>query len=296
MGRIVDLCAEVAAAADDGADGLVLPVEAWDKLRADWSDEDIEDALAFVKDSLMQSELVEACDSLSARLVELLGGWGDAKAWAAAVEGHASVPLDVIGQLARRVDRVEEILEAYRDAQGPRPERVRRAAAPADGPRDRGPDGVRPARRPGRGRRVDRLGLLHSSTNETPRAGADPGRLVPRRDRGRRRPARDRRPRGLHLPVLQPDLPLRPRRHLGPDPGRERRAERPVRAAGFGRTRIRRRHHALRDERPRVRVPRRPRRHHARHAGRELQRPRRPAGAARPGRRQPEPDPGHART
>jgi hypothetical protein len=119
MGRIVDLCGEVAAVADDGPDGLVLPVEAWDKLRASWSDEDIEDALAFVKDSLMQSELVEACDSLSARLVELLGGWGEAKAWAAAVEGHASVPLDAIGQLARRIDRLEEILDSYRDHEGP---------------------------------------------------------------------------------------------------------------------------------------------------------------------------------
>jgi hypothetical protein len=119
MGRMVDLCGEVAAAADEGRDGLVLSAEAWDRLRADYSDEDIEDALAFVKDSLLQSELVEAADSLSARLVEVLGSWGDAKAWAAAVEGHASVPLDVIGQLARRVDRVEEILETYRDDKGP---------------------------------------------------------------------------------------------------------------------------------------------------------------------------------
>ena len=119
MGRIVDLCGEVAAAADDGPDGLVLPADAWDKLRADWSDEDIEDALAFVKDSLLQSELVEAADSLSARLVELLGSWGDPKAWASAVEGHASLSLDVIDQLARRVDRLEEVLEAYRDDQGP---------------------------------------------------------------------------------------------------------------------------------------------------------------------------------
>jgi len=119
MGRMVDLCGEVAAAADEGPDGLALSAEAWDRLRADYSDDDIEDALAFVKDSLMQSELVEAADSLSARLVEVLGSWGDAKAWAAAVEGHASVPLDVIGQLARRVDRVEEILEAYRDDKGP---------------------------------------------------------------------------------------------------------------------------------------------------------------------------------
>jgi hypothetical protein len=30
-----------------------------------------------------------------------------------------SVPLDVIGQLARRVDRVEEVLEAFRDDKGP---------------------------------------------------------------------------------------------------------------------------------------------------------------------------------
>ena len=119
MGRMVDLCGEVAAAADEGPDGLALSAEAWDRLRAEYSDEDIEDALAFVKDSLMQSELVEAADSLSARLVEVLGSWGDAKAWAAAVEGHASVPLDVIGQLARRVDRVEEILETYRDDKGP---------------------------------------------------------------------------------------------------------------------------------------------------------------------------------
>ena len=119
MGRMVDLCGEVAAAADEGADGLVLSAEAWDRLRAEYSDEDIEDALAFVKDSLLQSELIEATDSLSARLVELLGSWGDPKAWAAAVSGHASVPLDVIGQLARRVDRVEEILETYRDDRGP---------------------------------------------------------------------------------------------------------------------------------------------------------------------------------
>jgi hypothetical protein len=120
MGRIVELCGEVAAAADEGQDGsLVLPAEAWDKLRDDWSDEEIEDALGFVRDSLLQSELIEAADSLSARLVEVLGGWGEARAWTAAVEGHASLPLEVIGQLARRVDRVEEILEAYREDKGP---------------------------------------------------------------------------------------------------------------------------------------------------------------------------------
>lgn len=119
MGRIVDLCGEVAAAADEGPEGLVLPPEAWERLRAEWSDEDIEDALGFVKDSLLQSELVEASDSLSARLVELLGTWGEAKAWAAAVEGRASVSVDVIRQIAHRLDRLEEILEVYRDQKGP---------------------------------------------------------------------------------------------------------------------------------------------------------------------------------
>ena len=119
MGRIVDLCGEVAAAADEGPEGLVLPLEAWDRLRDAWSDEDIEDALGLVKDSLLQSELVEAADSLSSRLVELLGTWGEAGAWAAAVEGHASVPVAAIRQLAHRVERLEEILELYRDQAGP---------------------------------------------------------------------------------------------------------------------------------------------------------------------------------
>ncbi len=119
MGRIVDLCGEVAAAAEEGPEGLVLPPDAWDRLRADWPDDDIEDALGFVKDSILQSELVESADSLSARLVEVLGTWGDARSWAAAVEGHAVVSIDVIRQLAHRVDRLEEILELYRDQKGP---------------------------------------------------------------------------------------------------------------------------------------------------------------------------------
>ena len=119
MGRIADLCGEIAAAADEGPEGLVLPPDAWDRLRHDWPDADIEDALSFVRDSLLQSELVEASDSLSARLVELLGTWGEAKAWVAAVEGHATVSIDVIRQLAHRLDRLEEILEHFRDAKGP---------------------------------------------------------------------------------------------------------------------------------------------------------------------------------
>lgn len=119
MGRIADLCGEVAAAAEEGPEGLLLPVDAWDRFRQEWSDEDIDDALAFVRDSLLQAELVEAADSLSARLVDLLGTWSEPLAWTKAVEGHASVPLEAIGQIARRVDRVEEVLEAFREDKGP---------------------------------------------------------------------------------------------------------------------------------------------------------------------------------
>ncbi len=119
MGRIVDLCGEIAAVADEGPEGLVLPPDAWGHLRETWTDEDIEDALGFVKDSLLQSELVESADSLSARLVEVLGAWGEAPAWQEAVEGRAVLTVDVMRQLARRVDRLEEILELFRDEKGP---------------------------------------------------------------------------------------------------------------------------------------------------------------------------------
>jgi len=119
MGRIADLCSEIAAAADDGEDGLVLPAEAREKLREEWSDADIEDALVLVHAQSLQNELVEVADSMSARLLELLGTWGEARGWTAAVEGHASISIDVIRQLAHRLDRLEEMLELFRDEKGP---------------------------------------------------------------------------------------------------------------------------------------------------------------------------------
>jgi len=109
----------VAAAADEGSEGLTLPPEAWDRLRQEWPEKDIDDALGLVNASMLHTELVEASDSLSTRLVEFLGTWGDAKAWAAAVEGHASISIDVIRQLAHRLERLEEVLEACRDQSGP---------------------------------------------------------------------------------------------------------------------------------------------------------------------------------
>ena len=119
MGRIVDLFGEVAAAADEGAEGLVLSPEAWDRLREDWHDEDIEDALQLVRESLLQGELVDSADSLSSRLVEVLGGFGESGAFKEAEAGRGALPLDTIGHLVRRVARLEEILVAFRDGAPP---------------------------------------------------------------------------------------------------------------------------------------------------------------------------------
>lgn len=119
MGRIVDLCGEIAAAAEEGPEGLVLGAEMWERLRDEWTDDDIEDALGLVRDSLMLGELVESADSLSARLVEVLGSYGDARSFKKLEEGDAVIGIEAVGQLARRVSRLEEILEAYRDGASP---------------------------------------------------------------------------------------------------------------------------------------------------------------------------------
>ena len=119
MGRISDLCGEVAAAAEEGPEGLVLAPDMWDRLREEWTDDEIEDALSLVRDSLMLGELVESADSLSARLVEVLGSYGDARSFKKLEEGEAVIGIDAVGQLTRRVARLEEILEAYRDGASP---------------------------------------------------------------------------------------------------------------------------------------------------------------------------------
>lgn len=119
MGRIVDLCGEIAAAAEEGPDGLIVPPDVWERLRADWDDEDIEDALGLVHDSLLQAELVESADTLSARLVEVLGRFGDGDEFQKAAADKGSLSFEAIGQIARRVGRLEEILEAYREGAPP---------------------------------------------------------------------------------------------------------------------------------------------------------------------------------
>lgn len=119
MGRILDLCAEIASEAEEGEDGLVLAPESWERFRQDWNDEDVEDALALVRDSLLQGELVEASDSLSARLLDVLGEFGSAEGFQAAVDGKARWSVEILGQLARRIARLEEVLEVYRDGTPP---------------------------------------------------------------------------------------------------------------------------------------------------------------------------------
>jgi hypothetical protein len=119
MGRLSELLGEIAENAEEGSEGLVLSPDAWDRLRDDWTDEEIEDALSVVQDSLLQGALVESADSLSARMLDLLGSFGDAAAFRRAEAGQATLSLETIGQLARRVARLEEILEAYREGSPP---------------------------------------------------------------------------------------------------------------------------------------------------------------------------------
>jgi len=119
MGRIVDLCSEIAENAEEGPEGLILSPDLWDRLRDDWEDEDIEDALSLVRDTLLQGALVESADSLSARLLEVLGAFGEATAFRRAELDGGRLPLETIGQLVRRVARLEEILEAYREGSPP---------------------------------------------------------------------------------------------------------------------------------------------------------------------------------
>jgi hypothetical protein len=119
MGRIGDLFGEITVAAEEGPEGLQLPPDAWERLRADWSDEDIEEAMGFVQASLVHDELVEAADSVSAHLVELLGRWGESRGWKEAVAGRATLSVEAIRQVVHRLDHLEEVLDACREQKGP---------------------------------------------------------------------------------------------------------------------------------------------------------------------------------
>lgn len=120
MGRFIDLCAEVAAEADEGGEGFVLPPDAWERFRQDFADDEIEDALKIVRENYLQGDLVDAADSLSGSLVEILGGFGAPSAFAGAEkEGGVRLSLEIVDSLARRLSRLENILGEYRDGTPP---------------------------------------------------------------------------------------------------------------------------------------------------------------------------------
>ena len=117
MGRFADLCGEIASEADEGPDGLIVPSETLARLReAGWAEDDVSDALEFVHLTLIQNELVDAADSLSARLVEILGAYAEDEAFDSAVAGRARISIDVIDQLVRRVSTLERVIGPLRES------------------------------------------------------------------------------------------------------------------------------------------------------------------------------------
>jgi hypothetical protein len=115
MGRFADLCGEVAASLEEGVEGLVLPPESWDRFRADWQEEDVEDAIALVQESLLQTELVDAADSLTARMLDLLAPYGTEAGFKKVEAGQATLTIEDVGQITRRVARLDDVLETFRE-------------------------------------------------------------------------------------------------------------------------------------------------------------------------------------
>ena len=56
---------------------------------------------------------------MNARLLEVLGAFGEADAYARAQAGQATFDLETLSHLARRVARLEEILEVFREGKPP---------------------------------------------------------------------------------------------------------------------------------------------------------------------------------
>ncbi len=120
MGRFADLCATLAAEADESSAGISLPPELGERLRGEgWEEEDLLDAAEFVRLSLLQMELTQASDSLSASLVEWLGSLCAEEAFRRLTGGELSLPIDVVSGLVRRVTYLEEVLALARDDEGP---------------------------------------------------------------------------------------------------------------------------------------------------------------------------------
>jgi hypothetical protein len=119
MGRIVDLITEVAASSDEQGSKLSLPIDAWDRLRDDWGDDEIEDALAIAQASFDQQAVSEAADTVSARVIEILSGFAAEDAFRRATTGDGALRVEDLASLTRCVSYLEEALALVRDAPGP---------------------------------------------------------------------------------------------------------------------------------------------------------------------------------
>lgn len=119
MGRIVELITDVAAAADEEGASLTLPMGDFDRLRDDWGDDEIEDALALAQTAFHHEAVNEAADSLCARVIEVLGTFADEKRFASCAEPGAPLPVESLANLARSVAYLEEALSLVRDAPPP---------------------------------------------------------------------------------------------------------------------------------------------------------------------------------
>ena len=122
MGRLVELITDVAASADEQGTSLSLPTADFDRLRDDWGDDEIEDALALAQTAFHHEAVADAADSLSARVIEVLGTFADEQRFVSCADPGAAVPTETLAHLTRSVAYLEEALSLIRDA--PPPNRV----------------------------------------------------------------------------------------------------------------------------------------------------------------------------
>jgi len=119
MGRLIELITDVAASADEAGANLTLGTADFDRLRDDWGDDEIEDALALAQTAFHHEAVNEAADSLCARVIEVLGTFADEKKFASAAEPGAPIPTDTLAHLTRSVAYLEEALALVRDSPPP---------------------------------------------------------------------------------------------------------------------------------------------------------------------------------
>jgi len=111
MGRFAELCGEVAASMEEGVEGLTLRPKPGTASAPTGRRKTSKDAMGLVQESLMLDELVDAADSLSGRHGRLAGPISAPRLRTRAPRpARPRVSLDALGQLTRRVARLEEAL------------------------------------------------------------------------------------------------------------------------------------------------------------------------------------------